>query len=158
LASKVLYFVGKGKKAVVFDKFQGVKPEVYGEGVHALIPFVQQPVYFDIRAASKTINCKTGTNDLQIVEFQLKLVYRPDKEFLPSIYSNLGRNYDEQVLPSIGKETLKSIAAQYTAEQLSTQKEQVSKEILQKLTQRASEFHIILEDAAISKLDLVKTV
>jgi prohibitin 1 len=48
---------------------------------------------------------------------------------------------------------LKAIVAQYNAEQLLTQRETVSQEIRDSLTKRADEFHIILEDVAITHLE-----
>lgn len=44
---------------------------------------------------------------------------------LPHIFKTLGEDYAERVIPSIGNEILKSIVAQYDAEQLITQREAV---------------------------------
>lgn len=41
LASMSLYVVPAGHRAVIFDRFQGVKKEVKGEGMHFRIPWVQ---------------------------------------------------------------------------------------------------------------------
>ena len=41
--------------------------------------------------------------------------------FTPSVSQNLGTDWDERVLPSIGNEVLKAVVAQYQAEQLLTQ-------------------------------------
>lgn len=53
-------------------------------------------------------------------------MYRPIEEKLPEILNNLGIDYDERVLPSIGNEVLKSVVAQYNAENLLTMREKVS--------------------------------
>ena len=34
------------------------------------------------------------------------MLHRPIPEFLPSIYNNIGLNYDEKILPSIGNEVI----------------------------------------------------
>jgi prohibitin 1 len=66
------------------------------------------------------IHSTTGTRDLQTVDLSLRLLYRPIEEKLPEILNNLGIDYDERVLPSIGNEVLKSVVAQYNADQLLT--------------------------------------
>lgn len=40
------------------------------------------------------------------------------EENLPVILNNIGQNYDERIIPSIGNEVLKATVAQYNAEQL----------------------------------------
>jgi hypothetical protein len=60
-----------------------------------------------------------------MVTLTLRVLSRPDIEHLPKIYQNLGLDYDERVLPSIGNEVLKSIVAQFDAAELITQREVV---------------------------------
>ena len=56
------------------------------------------------------------------------------------------------MLPSIGNEVLKAVVAQYNAESLITKRELVSNEVRTALTKRAGEFHIKLDDVAITDL------
>merc|ERR1712032_858019 len=60
------------------------------------------------------------------------------------------------VLPSIINETLKAIVAMYNAEQLTTQREEVSLRIKRNLMERAEEFHIDIQDCAITHLEFSK--
>lgn len=46
------------------------------------------------------------------------MLYRPDNNKLQSIYRNLGKDYDQRVLPSIVNEVLKSVVAHYNASEL----------------------------------------
>ena len=151
-STQCLFVVDGGQRALIFDRYFGLKSTMYGEGLQFKIPLLQYPILFEVRTSPKVINAKTGTKDLQTVTLDLRILYRPDIEYLNTLYLNLGRDYDERILPSIANEVLKSIIAQYNAEQLLTHREQVSKEIREKLTQRASEFHIILEDIALTHL------
>jgi hypothetical protein len=44
-----------------------------------------------------------------MVNVSLRVIYKPVAEALPTIYRNLGVDFDERVLPSIVNEVLKSV-------------------------------------------------
>jgi prohibitin 1 len=151
-----MYDVKGGSRAVIFDRISGVQQQVVGEGTHFLVPWLQKAVVFDVRTKPRNISSNTGTKDLQMVSLTLRVLHRPDVPNLPTIYQNLGQDYDERVLPSIGNEVLKSIVAQFDAAELITQREVVSARIRQELSERAKEFNIKLEDVSITHMTFGK--
>ena len=62
---------------------------------------------------------------MQTVSLTLRVLHRPEVSQLHRIVSNLGLDYEERVLPSIGNEVLKAVVAQYDADELITMREQV---------------------------------
>ncbi|KAH7325843.1 putative prohibitin PHB1 [Stachybotrys elegans] len=152
LAGQSIYDVKGGTRAVIFDRVSGVKEEVISEGTHFLIPWLQKSIVFDVRTKPRNIATTTGSKDLQMVSLTLRVLHRPNVKALPKIYQNLGADYDERVLPSIGNEVLKAIVAQFDAAELITQREAVSQRIRTELTRRAAEFNIALEDVSITHM------
>jgi len=148
-----LYNVDGGERAVMFDTLRGgILPDVIGEGTHFQIPVIQRPVIMDVRTRPREIPSITGTKDLQMVNIKLRVLWRPVVEELPKLYKELGIDFDERVLPSIGNEVLKSVVAQYNAEELLSKRAEVSERIKKELLKRAAQFHLTLDDVAITHL------
>mmetsp|Transcript_15776 Transcript_15776/g.26367 ORF Transcript_15776/g.26367 Transcript_15776/m.26367 type:complete len:284 (-) Transcript_15776:298-1149(-) len=153
ISETCLYDVDGGRRAVIFDKLNGgIQQLVIGEGTHFRIPFIQDPIILDVRSRPRTIHSSTGTKDLQMVNISLRVLSRPLEDKLPSIYQSLGVDFDDRVLPSLGNEVLKSVVAQYNAEELLSKRAEISQQIRQGLIKRATAFNLILDDVSITHL------
>lgn len=151
--SQCLYNVDGGERAVLFDSLRGgIRSDVRGEGTHFVIPVVQRPIIIDVRTKPREIPSVTGTKDLQMVNIKMRVLWRPVVEELPTLYRELGTDFDERVLPSIGNEVLKAVVAQYNAEELLSKRAEVSERVKIEMIKRAKTFHLTLDDVAITHL------
>ena len=76
VVNSALFNVDGGHRAVIFDRFAGIKQSVVGEGTHFMIPWVQRPILFDIRSRPKNVPTVTGSKDLQNVNITLRVLFR----------------------------------------------------------------------------------
>ena len=113
----------------------------------------------DIRSRPRTINSTTGTRDLQTVNISLRVLYRPKESMLSTIVKTLGMEYEGIVFgrtqdgqDGVGNEVLKEVVAHFDAKELLVKRPEVSAMIRKGLTARAENFHLILDDVAITHL------
>jgi prohibitin 2 len=147
-----VYTVEAGHIALKYNRLSGVGSSMNREGLHFRLPWFERPIFFDVRARPHTMTSLTGSRDLQMVNISLRALYKPNSERLPEIYRAIGPDYDEKVLPSIINEVLKSVVAQYNGKELLLQRDLVSRMIRERLVERAQDFHILLDDVAITHL------
>uniref|UniRef100_A0A8D2K4T6 Prohibitin n=1 Tax=Theropithecus gelada TaxID=9565 RepID=A0A8D2K4T6_THEGE len=145
VVNSALYNVDAGHRAVIFDRFRGVRDIVVGEGTHFLIPWVQKPIIFDCRSRPRNVPVITGSKDLQNVNITLRILFRPVASQLPRIFTSIGEDYDER-----------SVVARFDAGELITQRELVSRQVSDDLTERAATFGLILDDVSLTHLTFRK--
>lgn len=63
--SACLPAVDAGHRALIFDRFAGVKPQVIPEGTHVRVPWLQKPIIMDVRTRPRIISTQTGTKGTQ---------------------------------------------------------------------------------------------
>jgi prohibitin 2 len=96
-ATNTLYNVEGGHRAIVFNRFEGIKDkvnsppprtspislmvaplrpirsppfpclQVYPEGTHLIIPLIERPIIYDVRARPNLVESTSGSRDLQMV-------------------------------------------------------------------------------------------
>lgn len=152
MGRNAMFNVEPGHIAIKYNRWSGVGGSQYPPGLNFMLPWWERPIIFDIRARPHTMTSLTGSKDLQMVNISLRALAKPNPTKLPELYRSLGLDFEEKVLPSIVNEVLKSVIAQYNAASLISQREHVSKMIRSRLEQRAADFHILLDDVALTHI------
>ena len=92
-----------------------------------------------------------------MVNITLRVLHRPVLDKLPTIYKELGIDYEERILPSIGNEVMKAVVAQFNATELITRRHEVSNRIsTDMVTLARTKYNLELVDIAITDLTFGK--
>ncbi|MDX1918730.1 MAG: prohibitin family protein [Candidatus Caenarcaniphilales bacterium] len=147
--------VGAGEATILYNQFNGQISEPFTSGIYFKIPFVQHERPFNIRETVYDVETVAASKDLQNVHIKIRFLYNPIVSKLPYIYKSLGSQseYAEKVFPSISKEVLKQVIAQFTAEEVIIKRSLVSSEISRQIIQRASIHGIMVKEVAITDLE-----
>jgi regulator of protease activity HflC (stomatin/prohibitin superfamily) len=146
-----MFSVNAGDRAILFT--WGAPAGTYEPGLHFKIPIAQSVEYMSVQTQKYTSEEGAASKDLQVVTTQIAVNYNVDPENVMFVYTNLRKDYENRVIgPSI-QESVKAATAQFTAEQLITQREVVKTKIDQILAERLSQYHILITSVSITDFD-----
>jgi prohibitin 2 len=122
-----LTVVPAGHRGVVFSVFDGVRPWVLGEGIHVVMPGVNQVTTYDVR--SQTYSMVAGgedsdrkgqsdtlwapTGDGLKVGLDLTVRYRPDPDRVPDLHTTVGPEYQEKVVRPQIRNIARMVVSEY---------------------------------------------
>jgi regulator of protease activity HflC (stomatin/prohibitin superfamily) len=127
--------------------------DVVTEGLHFKVPIAQSIIKYDVTTLKYEVDCESASKDLQIVKTKMAINYRVNSAEIVTKYRNLGVDYANKVLYPAIQESVKSITATYTAEELITKREEVRTKINDLLAERMKERNIIIETSSIINFD-----
>lgn len=122
------------------------KPEGFG----FKIPIAQKVTDISIQTQKYEVPASASSKDLQIVTATVALNYQLQKGQTPTIYQNLGLNYQSRIIAPAVQEVIKASTAQFTAEELITKRPMVNENIKQKLQERLITRGIIVEEISLT--------
>ena len=134
-------------------KFGKADQNVVQEGLNLKIPIVENIVLMDCRTQKSEIACSTASRDLQEVTLKVAVNYNVSVDNAYNIYKSIGVNYESiMISPSI-LESVKSVTAQYTAEELITKRSEVSDKMEETLKGKIENSGFNVIDFNITDLD-----
>lgn len=144
--------VPAGSSGVVLT-FGKASDNVMSEGLNFKIPFVQEVVIISNKIQKQEVEAAAVSKDLQTVSSNIAVNYRVLGSSSASIYKNIGRDYETIILLPAVQESMKSVSAKYTAEELITLRAQVGEEIKDTLVEKVEEYGIHVEKFNIVNFD-----
>ncbi len=151
IASAVV-IIPAGNTGVVMT-FGKVSDTVLQEGFHLKVPFVQNVEIISNKIQKQEVEAAAVSKDLQTVSSNIAVNYRVGLDSSANIFKNIGRDYQTIVLLPAVQESMKSVSAKYTAEELITLRAQVGQEIKESLESKVVEYGIVIEKFNIVNFD-----
>lgn len=116
------------------------------EGFHIKAPYITHIVSMDNRIQKQEVSAAATSKDLQAVSTTIDVNFHLSPGSSNSMYQNIGQRYSEILLAPAIQESVKNVMAQYSAEQLITQRSAVSVSIREELENRMTEYGVIIDE------------
>src|SRR3990167_28323 len=137
----------------VLTRFGAVTGANFEQGLHFKVPFVEGIHVFDIRVMKEQVEAAAASKDLQEVRSTIALNYHLDGSKASDVYRDIGTQYKERIIDPAVQEAFKFTTAQFTAEELITQREAVKSKARDFLKERLAEFDILVDELNIVNFD-----
>lgn len=153
------YTVGAGERAIL-TTFSKPSDNIQGPGLHFKIPMIQGVVITNIQTQTIAFDNKAGTGDnseysslfaaskdLQDVQIATVVNYHINEQDVLFIYKNYGEpsRYQVNILEPMIRETIKTLSAEYTAEELVTKRAEFQQKVTELLTPRLAGKQAVLD-------------
>lgn len=130
-----------------------VSDNVYSEGFHLKIPFIQTVEKMSNKIQVYETSASAVSKDLQSISSVISVNYKISSEASGRIYKTVGTDYKTILIMPIVQESMKSATAKYTAEELITKRAAVGDEIKSILDSKLNEYGIYIEKFNIVNFD-----
>lgn len=137
----------------VVTRFGAVTGTNFEQGLHAKLPFIEEVTVFDVRVEKDQVSAAAASKDLQEVKSTIAVNYHLEAKAASDVFQSVGPKYKERILDPAIQESFKFTTAQFTAEELITQREAVKTKARDFLKERMAEFHIIIDEFNIVNFD-----
>ena len=136
----------------VVTTFGSVEDYTYEAGIHFKSP-VQRVICMDNRTQKSDLELTAFSSDIQEVSVRFSMNYQIAKENAQNIYKTIGTAYYETVVAPRIQETVKTVFAKYTAENLISSRSVLSEQITQILSDRLAEYNIVVVSTSVENID-----
>lgn len=153
LAANSFTTVPVGATGIMLTMGRIEEGKALSEGIHFKIPFIQRIVSLDNRVKKLELTTEAFSKDIQTVSATLAVNYQLQAERTFDIYKKHGTQYEQNIIIPAAHEVLKSVCAQYTAEQLITLRAESSDKMRDELDTKLHSMGITVTDFNIIDFD-----
>jgi len=167
---RVYIIVDPGEKAVIFNKATGNLRVTPNEGFYFLVPLVEQPTVYDMKARTYTMSIaqlegeirgddslQALTADGQTVLLDISVRYHPDGDNLDKLHRSLGVDYVNKVVRPQVRSVVRMVVSDYPVlDVYSGKRMQIQAAIDQQLRALFKKNYIILEEMLLRNVQFSK--
>ena len=145
LLFSTVYIVDAGQRSVILT-WGKPSMDASGEGLHFKFPIAQSVKTFEVRTQKIETEADAASKDLQDVQTKVALNFHLMPESVPKLYQEVGFAYKERIIDPAIQESLKSVSARFTAEELISRRTEVRQAMQQTISDKLSKYFIIVDD------------
>lgn len=134
-------------------RFGKVSDDVIQEGLNIKVPYIEKIVLMDCRTQKSEVDCSTASKDLQEISLNVAINFNVNKQTAHELYRQVGINYESIIINPAILESVKSVTAQFTAEELITKRAEVSNNMESTLKEKIESRGFNVVDFNITDLD-----
>ena len=147
--------VGPGERGIKI-KLGQVQPESYSEGLHIIFPFVQKFRTMDVKTQRNTLSTAVYTKDIQQAKITYVINYNVQPENVNKLFQTVGMDYESKVLVPVVEGTIKDIIGKWNAQDLISNREKATGDILFKLQSQLKDNYINVSDFQMTDINYSK--
>jgi len=157
LTTRFFVVVPAGDRGVL-TQFGAVQQRILEEGLHPLIPLVQSVNLLSVRVQSYLMQTEAASKDLQDVAAQVALNWHILPDQVNALFQRLGdlEQIAGTVIRPALEDSIKTVVASHTAEQLVTERAAVKAAIANLLNERLSHYSLVLDDIDLLQVNFSK--
>lgn len=134
-------------------KFGAVQQDSIPEGLNFKFPFIEKIVLMDNRTQKTKSEGNSASKDMQTVDYKVAVNFRVLPEKSAKLYQKVGENYAKTIISPAIQESTKSIIANYTAEGLIQNRQEVSEKINNLLSKKLESYGIQICSISLENLE-----
>lgn len=105
-------------------------------GLYIKAPFIEHVIQMDTQTQKEQVDATAASKDLQQVTATVAINFHVNPVDAITIFQTIGADYQSRVIDPAIQESIKSVTANYTAEELITKREDAREEIVTLLTSK----------------------
>ena len=137
-------------------RFGKVVDKSTSEGINFKIPLIERIERLNVKVQKAEVTTESSSKDLQEVNMSVAVNYRIEAEKAVDLYKNVGVGYVNIVLAPAIEESIKSVTSKYTAEELITNRSEVSEKCMEELSKKVSKYGLKVSDFNITNFGFSK--